>query len=88
VRPDWRAYFGARLGKLHGELHTLRKHMENEAKAREAADQQLLSDLEAKVASFEGLSRRIAVGGLQAQVFGWLCIGLGFTIQAMAAPFM
>jgi hypothetical protein len=78
----------ARLGKFHGELYSVRAQLEGEAKAREAADQQLLSNVEAKVASVEGLSRRIAVGGLRAQVFGWLCIGLGFTIQAIAAPFM
>lgn len=32
----------------------------------------------------EGLSRSIAVGGLRQQVFGWLLIAVGFTVQAVA----
>jgi hypothetical protein len=78
----------ARFGRLHSQLHTVRAQLEDEAKAREAADQQLLNNLDSKVASVEGLSRQIAVGGLRAQVFGWSCVALGFTIQAIATPFV
>jgi hypothetical protein len=78
----------ARLGKLGGALYTVREQLKSEAEAREAADQQLRNNLEAKVADVEGMSRRSAVGGLPAQVLGWFCVAVGFTIQVVATPFM
>lgn len=77
-----------RMRSLNDNLRAVREQLDGEVQARKAADNHVLSDLGAKVANVEGLSRQIAVGGLRAQVIGWSCIALGFALQSTATLFM
>jgi hypothetical protein len=69
---------------IYTRLDAIQNQVAAEAEARPRADAELAERLAAEVARMEGMSQRIAVGGLRQQFVGWLLISCGFVLQAVA----
>jgi hypothetical protein len=76
-----------RVKAIYERLDALRDDATAETTARTKADRELAERLNAEVARVEGMSQRIAVGGLRQQFAGLLLIASGFILQG-AATFM
>jgi hypothetical protein len=73
-----------RVKAIYERLDALRDDATAETTARTKADRELAERLAAEVARVEGMSQRIAVGGLRQQFAGLLLIAFGFILQGVA----
>ena len=73
-----------RLNRLHRELQAEKQARADERTAREDAEKALRAELAAQAERIEGMTRKVAVGGLRLQVTGWLFVLLGFGLGSVA----
>jgi hypothetical protein len=72
-----------RLNRLHSMIEDEQHALVQERRAREAADQQVRSDLGQEIGRVDAGTQRVAVGGLRLQLLGWIFLLLGLILGAV-----
>jgi hypothetical protein len=73
-----------RLNRLHSTVQDLEHALKEERKTRERADEEVRTDLSAKIDEVANLSRDVAVGGIRLQLAGWFFLLVGLVVSMAA----